>query len=209
MFFRTLVALTLLLAITGTTQAGYASEPEFEIEQEELFPDVMKIYQRGFIVTSNYYPSARNISPIIIPEMSWPTADRVISSDYGYRTPSCKLCSSDHKGIDFVPGFGEPVYAAMDGIVSRIEDSGGFGLHIYVDHIANINGKIERWQTVYAHLKRDARQENLKVGDIVFAGTKIAEVGNSGLSTGPHLHFELLVEGENVDPEHYLLMYAN
>jgi murein DD-endopeptidase MepM/ murein hydrolase activator NlpD len=101
------------------------------------------------------------------------------------------------------------VYAVLDGIISRIEYGGSFGVHVYIEHIAVINNKSERWQTIYAHLEVGSVPENLKVGGLVEAGTIIGAVGNTGTSTGPHLHFEILVEGEHVDPEKYLKMYAN
>ena len=210
MRFRTLAALTLSIAMIGTVQTGYASEPEFEIEQEELFLDVMNYYSNGFTVTSKFYPSAYKIAPIVMPSMAWPTDDKTISSDYGWRPRPCNSCSSDHKGIDFVPGRGEPVYAAMDGIISRIDYGNSFGQHVYIDHIANFNDeKFYNWQTIYAHLEIGTTPENIRVGSIVKAGDIIGTVGNTGTSTGAHLHFELLIEGENVDPEKYLLMYGN
>ena len=210
MFFRTVTALTLSLAVIGTPQIGVASEPDFEIENIDLFADEMKSYQRSFIVTSNFQPVYSRIDPIPMPQMVWPTDDKEISSDYGWRPRPCKSCSSDHKGIDFVPGRGEPVYAAMDGIVSRVENGGGFGQHIYIEHIANFNDtEFQNWQTIYAHMEVGTTPENLRVGSIVKAGEIVGTVGNTGTSTGAHLHFELLVEGENVDPEKYLLMYTN
>ena len=203
-------SLIVLFSIFSLFVAAPASADEFEIEQEELFPDAMKIYQRGFVITSAFYPSAAKVDPMPMPQMVWPTDDRVVSSDYGWRQRPCKSCSSDHKGIDFVPGKGEPVYAAMDGIVSRVENGGGFGQHIYIEHIANFNDtEFQNWQTIYAHMEIGTTPENLRVGSIVKAGEIIGTVGNTGTSTGAHLHFELLVEGENVDPEKYLLMYAN
>jgi murein DD-endopeptidase MepM/ murein hydrolase activator NlpD len=208
MFFRTVTALTLSLAVIGTPQIGVASEPDLEIEKVDLFPDEMKSYQRSFVVTSVFYPPKKAVS-IILPEMVWPTDVKEVVSGYGYRKPSCPACSSDHKGADFTPGKGTPVYAALDGIVSRIEYSGGFGMHVYIDHIAVINDKAEKWQTVYAHLQKDSVPKDILVGNIIEAGTIIGAVGNTGTSTGPHLHFEILVEGENVDPEKYLLMYTN
>jgi murein DD-endopeptidase MepM/ murein hydrolase activator NlpD len=214
MFFRTVTALTLSLAIIGVPQIGFATEQDLVIDQDliieqiDLFPDEMKSYQRSFIVTSVYSPPKR-VTSIVLPEMSWPTDVKEISSDYGWRPKPCKACSSDHKGIDFVPGLGEPVYAAMDGIVSRVDYGGGFGMHVYIDHIAVTNNKPEKWQTIYAHLQKDSVPEGIFIGNIVEAGTVIGAVGNTGTSTGPHLHFEILVEGENVDPEKYLKMYAN
>jgi murein DD-endopeptidase MepM/ murein hydrolase activator NlpD len=203
-------SLIVLFSIFSLFVAAPASADEFEIEQEELFPDAMKIYQRGFVITSAFYPSASRVDPIPMPQMVWPTDDKIISSDYGWRQRPCKSCSSDHKGIDFVPGRGEPVYAAMDGIVSRVENGGGFGQHIYIEHIANFNDtEFQNWKTIYAHMEIGTTPENLRVGSIVKAGDIIGTVGNTGTSTGAHLHFELLVEEENVDPEKYLLMYAN
>jgi murein DD-endopeptidase MepM/ murein hydrolase activator NlpD len=203
-------SLIVLFSIFSLFIAAPASADEFEIEQEELFPDAMKIYQRGFVITSAFYPSASRVDPIPMPQMVWPTDDRIISSDYGWRQRPCKFCSSDHKGIDFVPGRGEPVYAAMDGIVSRVENGGGFGQHIYIEHIANFNDtEFQNWQTIYAHMEIGTTPKNLRVGSIVKAGEIIGTVGNTGTSTGAHLHFELLVDGENVDPEKYLLMYTN
>jgi murein DD-endopeptidase MepM/ murein hydrolase activator NlpD len=208
MFFRTLAALTLSLVIIDVPQIGVSSEPDLSIEQENLFPDAMKSYYRSFTVTSVYYPPKRQAS-IIVPEITWPTNSRIIVSGYGHRKPSCSQCSSNHKGVDFTPGRGTPVYAAMDGIVSRVEYGGSFGMHVYIEHIAVINDKFERWQTVYAHLEDGSVPEKIKVGAIVEAGAVIGLVGNTGTSTGPHLHFEILVEGEHVDPEKYLKMYAN
>ena len=208
MFFRTVIALTLSLAIIGIPQIGFADEPDLEIEQIDLYPDEMKSYQRSFIVTSVFYSPKRPAS-IILPEMIWPTDVKEISSDYGWRPKPCRLCSSDHKGIDLIPGAGEPVYAAMDGIVSWVEYDGSFGMHVYIDHIAVINDKVEKWQTIYAHLQKESVPEDIFVGSLVEAGAVVGAVGNTGISTAPHLHFEILVEGENVDPEKYLLMYTN
>jgi len=210
MFFRTASALTLSLAIIGIPQVGVASEPDFEIETTDIFLDEMNFYQRSFTVVSNYSPKVNRVSPISIPQMVWPTDDNKISSEYGWRQRPCKSCSSDHKGIDFVPGRGEPVYAAMDGIVARVEYRGGFGQHVYIDHIANFNDEVfENWRTVYAHMEAETTPENLRVGSLVKAGDIIGTVGSTGTSTGAHLHFELFVDGKNVDPEKYLLMYTN
>lgn len=195
-----------ILATFGGQKTG--SAVELEIEQQDLVADDLLIYYRSFTVTSTYMPVIKK-SSIVIPEMIWPTNTKEVVSGYGYRKPSCPACSSDHRGIDFTPGRGTPVYASMDGIISKIGIGGGFGSHVYIDHIAVINTTSQRWQTVYAHLEEGSIPENIAVGQIIEAGTIIGRVGNTGTSTGPHLHFEILVEGQNVDPEKYLKMYAN
>lgn len=185
---------------------AFASENDYSIENEGDIWYEVEI--KPVFITSNYQPKVNRVSAMQIPRMVLPTDDNTISSHYGYRKAPCAACSSDHKGIDFVPGEGEPVYAAMDGIVSRIEYGYGYGQHVYIDHIANFNDtNFYDWRTIYAHLEIGTTPANVRVGSIVKAGDIIGTVGDTGISTGAHLHFELLIEGENVDPEKYLRMY--
>ena len=96
-----------------------------------------------------------------------------------------------HKGIDYALYLGTPVLAALDGRVSRTAQiSGGYGTHVVIDHEGGM-------QTVYAHLSRI----NVPLGGSVLAGQVIGYSGNTGNSTGPHLHFEVRMEGKAVDPE--------
>jgi len=140
----------------------------------------------------NYYKIANTVMP---------TEDTEISSDYGWRSAPCNGCSSNHQGIDFVPGYGEPVFAVTDGMVIDMGRNGGYGNFIALKHlVGNAEGDIDEWITLYAHLKTDSFVEGLKIGSVVKTGEELAAVGNTGMSTGPHLHFELRINGENVDP---------
>jgi murein DD-endopeptidase MepM/ murein hydrolase activator NlpD len=143
--------------------------------------------------TVNYMKVANTTWPVDVPETT---------SLYGWRTPPCKGCSADHKGVDFVPGYGAPVYAVTDGMVTNISEGGsGYGVYIVLNHlVANAEGEIDEWQTLYAHLKTGSIPRELKIGSVVQKGEVIGKVGSTGLSTGPHLHFELLINGEHVDP---------
>lgn len=132
---------------------------------------------------------------------TWPVDEPEVSSDYGWRTPPCPGCSADHRGVDFVPGYGSPVYAVTDGMIVEMGTNGGYGNYIVLNHlVANTDGEIDEWTTLYAHLKNNSFVDGLKIGSVVRTGEKLAEVGSTGLSTGPHLHFELLINGEYVDP---------
>ena len=125
----------------------------------------------------------------------WPFPTAVpISSGYGDRVAPCRYCSSDHRGVDFVPGNGAPIFAIADGVVTASEFGGGYGQYVYLEH--DINGRSVL--TVYAHMQRGSSP--LSVGDVVEVGDFIGLVGNTGISTGPHLHFEVRIEGEYVDP---------
>jgi len=185
---------------------AFATENDYSIDNEG---DIWyEVDTKPVFITSSYQPQVNRVSAMQIPKMVLPTNDSYISSGYGYRKSSCSACSSNHKGIDFAPGKGEPVYAAMDGIVSRIEYGYGFGQHVYIEHIANFNDdRFEDWKTIYAHLEIGTTPKSVRVGSVVKAGDLIGTVGNTGISTGAHLHFELIVDGENVDPQKYLKMY--
>lgn len=112
-----------------------------------------------------------------------------MTSGYGERW------SSFHKGIDIAGNIGDNVFAAMDGEITYAEyNDGGYGNLIIIKHEDNMS-------THYGHLS----EYKVKVGDKVKKGDIIGEVGNTGFSTGPHLHFELRVNNEPVDPTGYIV----
>lgn len=136
--------------------------------------------------------------------IQWPFAVGVhIGDRFGYR--SCYGCSSDHGGQDFNPGLGAEIQAIADGTVAVSTDSGGsLGVVMMIDH--QINGELVT--SVYAHMEYDSRR--FEVGDTVHVADVIGTTGSTGMSTGPHLHFEIRiggVDGTKVDPLEWL--YAN
>ena len=165
---------------------------QFDILLVDLFTEEVE----GPVVTVtkvyNHLKVANTVMPTTAPE---------ITSDYGWRTPPCAGCSADHKGVDFIPGYGEPIFAVADGMVTEMGSNGGYGYYVKLQHlIANTEGVMEEWETLYAHMRKDSFPEEMIIGSAVKAGETIGEVGNTGMSTGPHLHFELLINGEHVDP---------
>lgn len=101
-----------------------------------------------------------------------------------------------HSGVDLAVAEGTPIYAADNGKVIVSEDSGnGYGKYIILDHQNGL-------KTLYGHNS----ELLVSVGDIVAKGDKIALSGNTGNSTGPHLHFEVHVNDEKVDPQQYLAL---
>ena len=98
-----------------------------------------------------------------------------------------------HDGIDYIAEEGTPVLAAADGKVRSAEFSASRGNYIVIDHT-------DGFSTVYACLK----EMQVSVGDEMKAGTQIGTVGSTGMSTGPHLHLELWLGDEPIDPGEYL-----
>jgi hypothetical protein len=163
------------------------SVPRFEIASQPI---------QGPVVTITKIYNHLKVSNTVMP-----TTSPEISSDYGWRTPPCSGCSADHKGVDFVPGYGEPIFAVADGMVIEMGSNGGYGNYVKLKHlIGNSEGVIEEWVTLYAHMKNDSFPEGMMIGSVVKSGDTIGAVGNTGMSTGPHLHFELIINGEHVDP---------
>lgn len=132
---------------------------------------------------------------------SMPVNSPEVSSGFGWRSPPCKGCSADHQGVDFVPGNGEPVFAIADGMVINMGTDWGYGNFVEISHlVSNSEGVIEEWTSLYAHLQDNSFPEDMMIGSAVKLGAVLGKVGNTGLSTGPHLHFELKINAENVDP---------
>lgn len=115
-----------------------------------------------------------------------------ISSKYGYRKKHpVHGYGAMHKGVDFAGPIGTPIYAAGNGVVSFVGWKSGYGRFVVIKHNNNLS-------TAYAHASKFAA--NLSKGALVKQGDVIAYVGDSGATTGAHLHFEVMVNGKQVDP---------
>lgn len=115
------------------------------------------------------------------------------SSSYGWRIDPFNGHRAFHEGLDFPAPMGTPIFAAADGIVSTVEHAGAYGNLLKIDHGSGL-------ETRYAHNSRIL----VKVGDRINKGQKIALVGSTGRSTGPHLHYEIRLHGNALDPRQYL-----
>ena len=134
-------------------------------------------------------PREKNFSKIVMPlnrEIS-------ITSPYGTRMHPIFGASKFHNGIDLAANY-ENVYSVLDGIVTETGwDNKGGGNYLKIKHF-------DRFETAYLHLS----EIYYRVGEFVKAGFIIAKSGNSGNSTGPHLHFSVKEFGQNINPTHFL-----
>ena len=132
-------------------------------------------------------------------DFTWPVLDNdSITSEYGYRDlKGCLLCSNDHKGVDFAPGYGELVFAVMDAEVVDVGWEGTFGYRVVLRH--SIFDGLE-YTTIYAHLQESLVSEWLEPEMEIPQGQIIGLIGDTGLTTGPHLHFEIHKNGNVLDP---------
>lgn len=121
----------------------------------------------------------------------WPVRGP-INSDFGYRYMS--RSREFHKGVDIGVPVGSPVIAPADGKVVSVGYESGYGLMVVLEHRHGVS-------TVYAHLK----SAEVEPGDEVGRGKRIAQSGMSGRTTGSHLHYEVRVNGQPVDPMNYML----
>ncbi len=115
----------------------------------------------------------------------------VLTSTFGPRKHPILKTVRLHKGVDWKAPVGSPIFAAFDGQIIYRADSGGYGNLVKISHAG---GR----ETRYAHMQRFA--DNVEIGTSVKAGTVIGYVGTTGLSTGPHLHFEVYQDGAAIDP---------
>ena len=126
----------------------------------------------------------------------WPFPFAVpITDGYGERVAPCRGCSTFHQGVDFTPGDGTPITAIAKGTVVFTEvTNSGIGNQVQIEH--TIGGK--KITSVYAGMQMNSSP--LRVGDAIAVGDFVGLVGATGVATGPHLHFELLVGSTKVDP---------
>jgi murein DD-endopeptidase MepM/ murein hydrolase activator NlpD len=115
------------------------------------------------------------------------------SSSYGWRIDPFNGNKAFHEGLDFPANSGSSIFAAADGIVSFAEHTPDYGNLVKINHGSGL-------ETRYAH----ASKLLVKVGERVAKGQIVAEVGSTGRSTGPHLHYEIRLNGDSLDPRQYL-----
>lgn len=123
--------------------------------------------------------------------MKWPLDSHFITQRYGNRNKRYR--KGYHTGVDIAAGIGSKLYAAHSGIAGFVGWNNGYGNEVRI--IANT-----RFLSSYHHLSRF----NVRVGQKITEGQVIGFSGNTGMSTGPHLHFEIRVDGKDVDPMPYL-----
>ena len=150
-----------------------------EILKEEIYADaVPKTIERGTKIPPTY------IKPI---------SGGRLSSGFGARSAPTKGASTNHKGVDWAVPIGTTVAASNAGTVVHAGWASGYGYAVYINHA---DGR----QTRYGHLSKVL----VKAGQTVSQGERIALSGNTGRSTGPHLHFEIRINGSAVNPLKYL-----
>lgn len=146
--------------------------------QEVTIEAVPKIVERGTIIPPSY------VKPIY---------GGRLTSPFGRRTAPTKGASTNHKGVDWAVPIGTTVMASSSGTVAKAGWASGYGYVVYINHP---DGR----QTRYGHCSRVL----VSTGQYVTQGQAIAYSGNTGRSTGPHLHFEMLINGTQVNPLSYL-----
>jgi len=130
--------------------------------------------------------------PAIPPVNPDPSTYR-LSSGFGYRSDPFTGRSKRHTGVDFALKPGNPIYATGDGVVESVKyEFFGYGNHVLIDHGFG-------YKTRYAHLKSISVVEGMKVK----RGECIGESGNSGRSSGPHLHYEVIYKDKHINPANY------
>ena len=174
-------------SISATSEEVRSFEEEIAKKEAEIEALLLEQAKNSDIDISDYVKNNGS-------GFRWPLSIRgTITSRFGKRKAPTAGASTYHKGIDIAAPTGVSILAAKGGTVVTSTYSPSAGNYIMISHGNGFN-------TVYMH----ASKRIVKVGDKVAQGQKIAEVGSTGYSTGPHLHFGIIVKGNYVNPEPYL-----
>ena len=199
-----LMAASPAVANTSTNAAADVTEPVREAQSDdlaagddrfrELFASWSALDSIDPEVSDAPMPVFERPTVSVPSIMPVPVEDSRMSSGYGMRNHPVLRQRRKHNGVDLAAPTGTPVYATADGIVERADWFSSYGLYISIDHGAEL-------ETRYAHLSRLA----VAAGDRVEKGELIGYVGSTGRSTGPHLHYEVRVDGVAVNPIPYMV----
>jgi len=177
----------------NVAQIANASVPDFLGSLEQLSGQIEK--KTGHLSVLEDVMIEREMRAAASP-IGWPVQNGWVSSGFGTRADPFTGKTSYHNGVDIASGLGTSIKALSRGVVAFAGEKHGhegYGLIVEINHG-------DGFVTRYAHL----RQVLVKVGDRVEKGQAVALVGSSGRSTGPHLHFEVVRDGRNVNPRSFL-----
>ena len=178
-----------------STEAGLKAMKKAEEEEEERVSQAIKDYEAQHNSSSSNGikdPDTKSVLNGLI----WPSDARYITSPFGDRDQPTAGASTNHKGVDIGASWYSKVYAAQSGKVIQAGWNGGYGYSVTIHHNHGVS-------TLYAHLD----SYNVRVGQQVSRGQVIGKCGSTGISTGPHIHYEVRVNGVQIDPLPYLPGY--
>lgn len=175
---------------TASAGSGAAAQQVLRYAELSVYGQQHRIYRyetnEGSVAFME--ENGRGVMPI---HLGSPVRSARMTSPWGWRVHPVLKVRKFHKGVDFAAPKGTPVYAAEDGVVETVGWRGNYGRYVKISHN-------ERVATAYAHLSAFAK--GLHSGSKVKKGQVIAYIGASGLATGNHLYYEVLVDNQQVDP---------
>ena len=177
-----------LLAKSSLALAGQYAQFDFQVGELKTIVHALEISINSLDQNLLDKEAFLRSTPTLMPARGW------ITSYYGPRLSPYSGRVKMHEGLDIGANIGTPVLSPADGIVTFSGSKPGFGNFIQIDHGYGM-------ETIYAH----AQSLNVSKGQIIKRGYLIAKVGNTGYSTGPHLHYEIRANGIPVDPLYYIL----
>ncbi|MCJ2180680.1 M23 family metallopeptidase [Novosphingobium album (ex Hu et al. 2023)] len=182
--------------ISAPLRAAQSANQSVSGGEDEQFRNLFSSWQNfeetGLAVSKARPAVSGGIAGVSIPSRN-PLDRDVMTSSFGMREHPVLGGRRAHKGVDLAAPVGTPVYAPADGVVGRASWFSSYGLFIALEHGADM-------ETRYGHLSR----LNVAEGQMVHKGDVIGYVGTTGRSTGPHLHYEVRVDGVAVNPVPYM-----
>lgn len=179
-------------ALAAENSARAAEEAERRrIAEEEARRKAAEEAAKTQTTTSSQSESS-SASPASVGGFACPLPYYVITDPFGPRVHPIKGTTSNHTGVDMAADSGTNIYASKSGTVVEVGYNSSYGNYVLISH--------SDCSTMYAHMSSYA----VSSGDYVAQGQIIGYVGSTGLSTGPHLHFEIIINGERVNPMNYV-----
>ena len=180
------------LPVGGVVQQDNQDSEQVDIENAITSIEQELSIQESAIAAMDFVLSTRNLENQQTPA-GWPVKGGWVSSSFGSRMHPMTGKKQFHRGVDIPGKKGAAVLAVADGVVVRSENSGNYGWLVEIDHGDTIS-------TLYSHNSKNL----VAVGETVQKGQAVAEVGSTGRSTGPHVHFEVKKDNQNINPVRYL-----